>query len=221
MNDAFSEQASPAGYYRWLVVTRYLGLPANLDSAVLDVGAHNGSFLDRVTAELTVGLDLLKWPAQAQAWTQANARRLPFADNSFGHVIACDILEHIEQDLDVLSEIVRVLKRGGTLWLSTPSAEFYLFPGGRLQQRFERAWGHVRHGYTPSELRSKLPACLVGEFLPWNESAFRHLYAFVKAVHALSPVLSRHLTELIYAWDARHITGKQGHWFAKLQKEKA
>ncbi len=221
MNDAFYDQASPAGYYRWLVATRYLGLPTSFKSAVLDVGAHNGSFLDLLTAEFTVGLDLLRRPSQAQVWTQANARSLPFADGAFGHVMVFDVLEHVKEDMEVLSEVIRVLEPDGTLWFSTPSSDFYLFPGGPLQRRFEQAWGHVRRGYTPSELKTVLQTSLVGEFLPWNEPLFRHLYVLVKAVHRLSPLMSRHLTEFIYAWDAHRVRGRQGHWFARLRKRSA
>lgn len=220
MNDVFAQQVGPAGYYRWIVTTQYLGMPTHFGdrTSILDVGAHNGAFLDRIDAGFKVGLDLLERPARVQAWTQADASKLPFVVNSFEQVMAFDIIEHIEQDAQVLREIARVLKPGGTFWFSTPCADFYLFPGGRLQHRFERAWGHVRRGYTLSELERKLPACLVGEFLTWNEPAFRFLYILIKVMHGPSLLTSRRFMEWAYAWDARHAQGERGHWFARLQK---
>jgi SAM-dependent methyltransferase len=218
VDDSFAQQAGPAGYYRWLVATRYLGLPTYVPAAILDVGAHNGGFLDQIAASFKVGLDLLERPARAQTWTQADAGKLPFVDRSFTHVMAFDIVEHIERDVQVLNDIARVLKPGGTLWFSTPCADHRLFPGGALQRRFEQSWGHVRRGYTLPELKRKVPPCLVGEFLPWNEPAFRFLYVLIKVVHGHSSLAARRLMEWAYAWDARYVEGGQGHWFARLQK---
>jgi SAM-dependent methyltransferase len=217
-SSAFAQQAGPAGYYRWLVATRYLRMPTHFGGAVLDIGANNGAFLDQIEASLKVGLDLQEHPALAFAWVQADARHVPFFDRSFEHVIAFDVIEHVENDVQVLREVARVLKPGGTLWLSVPSATSYLFPGGRLQRRLERAWGHVRRGYTMPELECKLPASLTGEFLSWNEPAFRLFYMPLKSLHQLEPLLALRLAEKAYAWDSKHIKGEQGHWLACLQK---
>jgi SAM-dependent methyltransferase len=219
-NNFFAQQAGPAGYYRWLVATRHLEMPTHFEGAVLDIGASNGAFLNQIEASLKVGLDLQEHPAHAFTWTQADARQVPFSDHSFEHVIAFDVIEHIEDDVQVLREIARVLKPGGTLWLSVPSATSYLFPGGRLQRRFERAWGHVRRGYTLLELEQKLPASLTGEFLPWNEPAFRHFYIVLKSLYHIASLPALRLAEKIYAWDTRHVKGKQGHWLAQLCKTK-
>ena len=70
MIDSFSHQVGPAGYYRWLVATRFLGLPIrHPGQSLLDVGAHNGGFLDRLTANLKVGVDLMERPVQARPWS--------------------------------------------------------------------------------------------------------------------------------------------------------
>ena len=219
MEDSFIKQAGPPGYYRWLVATRYLGLPTVFDSPVLDIGAHNGAFLDGLDAEFKVGLDLMERPVNAHDWAQANATRLPFADNAFGHVLAFDVIEHVEQDAEIFNEIARVLKPGGLAWVSTPCADYYLFPGGRLQARFERAWGHVRRGYTRADLEGKLPPGLSGSFLLWNEPAQRHFYVLHKVLHRVLPFTARRLMDWAYAWDRAHTQGHRGHWFARLQKK--
>ncbi len=218
MYNSFFKQTSSAGYYRWLVATRYLDMPTRLAGAVLDVGAQNGSFLEHIQADFKVGLDLREYPARTQPWVLADAVHLPFVEQSFDHIIAFDILEHIRSDIQVLHEIARILKPGGMVWLSTPSLDFYLFPGGLIQRRFERAWGHIRRGYTKAELQTKLPGCFSGEIISWNEPAFRSLYAFSKIIHAVNSDLSQRLSEWVFAFDSCFVHGGQGHWLAKLTK---
>lgn len=51
---------------------------------------------------------------------QADARKLPFEDESFDVVICLDVMEHIEEDFLVISEISRVLRSGGRFLISVP-----------------------------------------------------------------------------------------------------
>ncbi len=46
---------------------------------------------------------------------------LPFPDGAFDHVIASEVLEHIEHDVEALRELVRVLRPGGTLAATVPA----------------------------------------------------------------------------------------------------
>lgn len=48
---------------------------------------------------------------------------LPFKDGWFDHVIAGEVIEHMEDPAEFVREQFRVLKRGGTLVLSTPFEE--------------------------------------------------------------------------------------------------
>jgi SAM-dependent methyltransferase len=51
---------------------------------------------------------------------RADARKLPFEDESFDVVICLDVMEHIEEDFLVISEISRVLRSGGRFLISVP-----------------------------------------------------------------------------------------------------
>jgi len=50
-----------------------------------------------------------------------NATSLPFVDNFFDVVISFELIEHLKDHETFLSEIKRVLKKGGILILSTPN----------------------------------------------------------------------------------------------------
>jgi len=74
----------------------------------------------------------------------ANALALPFADGSFDHVIASEVLEHIPLDTDAMTEIARVVRPGGTVTVTVPrtgqevvcwalSRDYHDFPGGHVR----------------------------------------------------------------------------------------
>jgi SAM-dependent methyltransferase len=50
-----------------------------------------------------------------------DALRLPFPDNSFDHVIASEVLEHLWADELALSELTRVLRPGGRMAVTVPT----------------------------------------------------------------------------------------------------
>jgi len=45
---------------------------------------------------------------------------IPVEDGRFDHVVCTQVLEHLPEPLRVVAELGRVLKPGGTLWLSAP-----------------------------------------------------------------------------------------------------
>ncbi len=60
-------------------------------------------------------------PAGAEGGTtQGDALSLPFADGEFDRVVAAEVLEHIPHDVAAITELVRVLRPGGTLAVSVP-----------------------------------------------------------------------------------------------------
>lgn len=58
-------------------------------------------------------------PYEAGA-VRADALTLPFADETFDRVVAAEVLEHIPDDRNAITELVRVLKPGGTMAVTVP-----------------------------------------------------------------------------------------------------
>jgi len=75
---------------------------------------------------------------------------LPFADNSFDVITSFETLEHLHERSMFVQELKRVLRQGGTLFLSTPNAVYTKPVNGRPSNPF-----HI-HEYTPEELRAEL-----------------------------------------------------------------
>jgi 2-polyprenyl-3-methyl-5-hydroxy-6-metoxy-1,4-benzoquinol methylase len=54
-------------------------------------------------------------------WTQADIQKIPFPDEYFDIVISCETIEHVPNPLQGVRELARVLKKGGSLILTTPN----------------------------------------------------------------------------------------------------
>jgi SAM-dependent methyltransferase len=73
-----------------------------------------------------------------------DARGLPFSDGVFDRIIAAEVLEHVAEDRQVIAELVRVLRPGGTMAVTVPrwwpelltwaiSDEYHNVPGGHIR----------------------------------------------------------------------------------------
>lgn len=77
----------------------------------------------------------------------SDATRLPLADNSVDMLLTLEMLEHVPDPTAVVRELARVLKPGGTVLLSVPSAvprhdhhDFWRFTAQGLQQMCDPAF---------------------------------------------------------------------------------
>lgn len=113
------------------------GMEANIwdlcvfKSPVLDIGIGNGALsklLFRKHAQMAVGIDIESSGLQQAKATQkykkvllADAKNMPFKDASFNTVVSNSTFEHIKADVKALSEVARVLKKGGLFFITVPS----------------------------------------------------------------------------------------------------
>jgi ubiquinone/menaquinone biosynthesis C-methylase UbiE len=101
---------------------------------VLEVACGRGGFTDRVASMGAVifGADFSEKAleiARARAFrnsrtarfTQADAQKLPYADESFDVVVSCETIEHVLDPLSAVGEMARVCRIGGLLYLTTPN----------------------------------------------------------------------------------------------------
>jgi len=72
---------------------------------------------------------------------KVDARNLPFPDETFNFIISSHMIEHIEEDKDMVKNWISKLKPNGILVIVTPDKRYW-----------EHSPGHVRE-YTPDELK--------------------------------------------------------------------
>ena len=100
--------------------------PISDSDTVLEVGSGAHGLIFGFGNKTRVGVDPLaaeykrifpKWQAAAST-AAAIGEELPFADESFDIVLSDNVIDHAEQPLKIIDEIVRVMKPGGILYFT-------------------------------------------------------------------------------------------------------
>ena len=93
-------------------------------SVVLDAGAGDSPYRHYFEHAHYVAVDFAATAYHEFRNLDAICRleQLPFADESFDAVLCSEVLEHVPQPSMVLSELRRVLKPGGRLFMTTPQS---------------------------------------------------------------------------------------------------
>jgi 2-polyprenyl-3-methyl-5-hydroxy-6-metoxy-1,4-benzoquinol methylase len=104
---------------------------------VLHVGCGDGCLDPFLCSQfsLAVGVDI-NFPELRSAKTNNRDQRveyvlidgfaLPFESESFDEIVSIDVLEHAEDDMALVGEMGRVLRRGGHLTMTVPNADYPL-----------------------------------------------------------------------------------------------
>ncbi len=145
----------------WLYLEEKMKL-SEVERRVLEV-APWPSFARRLRSMPNIsfeGLDLD--PGSPHATIVGDARAIPFPDGEFDLVLCVHVLEHVEEDRRVMSELHRVLKPGGVaivsvpMRLDRPTHEDPTITDPQERQRVFGEYFHVRW-YGP-DIRDRLSA---------------------------------------------------------------
>jgi SAM-dependent methyltransferase len=130
---------------------------------ILDAGCGTGLNLARLPVG-SVGLEinprsvaLLRQRLPEHQVVEGDIERMPFQDASFATVICTEVLEHVPNPADALTEILRVLRPDGVLIGSVPARSLIW----KLRFLSSTCPGHepFHNEYVPAEVRAML-----GEF---------------------------------------------------------
>lgn len=102
------------------------------ESRVLDIGCGNGNLLNYIQtkSDFVYGIDIspknvtlarTKLDKKVKLSAQDINNKLNFPDNYFDIIIMTDVIEHTIDRYFVMSEIKRVLKKGGYVFIGTPN----------------------------------------------------------------------------------------------------
>jgi SAM-dependent methyltransferase len=123
-------------------------LPGN--ARLLDAGAGEGRFKASFAHQQYIGVDLAigspDWDFSGLD-TVADLAHLPFANGTFDAVLCCQTLEHVPEPARVVTELARMLRPGGKLYLSAPQSwhqhqkphDYFRYTSFGLRHLVERA----------------------------------------------------------------------------------
>lgn len=146
-----------------------------------------------------------------------------FEDNSFDTVISFQVIEHIKDDKSFLKEINRVLKPGGTAYLTTPN---------RIMSLSRNPW-HIRE-YTANELLQLARECfgtaemkgiggdeLVMKYYERNKKSVDRIARLdiFDLQHRLPASLLRIPYELLNRWNRNKLRGADDELVAAISHE--
>ena len=106
--------------HRYSIILRFIG---DHTSSILDVGCGSSKIIQSLPGAVGTDFLLRKLRYLRRIHPQlvhSTIFDLPFQDASFETVICSQVIEHIPNTDDAMSELVRVLKPGGRLILGTP-----------------------------------------------------------------------------------------------------
>lgn len=130
---------------------------------VLDAGCGTGRGTARLqqrgaqVVSLDLGMRLLQYTREhyGSITTQASVLQFPFADNTFDVVFSTEVIEHTPDPLLAVTDMVRVLKPGGKLVLSTPNWLWQLPVRAASALRL-RPYDGIENFPKPADLQSTL-----------------------------------------------------------------
>lgn len=113
-------------------VNEYLNRhPQKINMRILDLGCGNGKISNMLFNEINVGLDVVSEEAERaynlpayKSIVIADAREMPFKDDSFDIVFSNSVIEHIWGINNVLTEVSRILRNQGLFIFTVPSHKF-------------------------------------------------------------------------------------------------
>ncbi len=126
-------KVAPLSHALWRSVEAQELAKYPLKKPVLDIGCGFGEFGGIFfSSQVEVGLDINEQEILKAAATgkykktiAADARNLPFKNNTFRTVISISTLEHIPNNAKVFKESFRVLKPGGKFYFTVPTEKLF------------------------------------------------------------------------------------------------
>ncbi len=168
-------------------------VPEGKGRAALDVGARTGHQTQwlRELGYMVTPIDRYPCVKGVQA-VDANIK-LPFDDGIFDLVWCSEVIEHLDDPMFSLHEMIRVTRLGGDLILTTPNSYMWLFRAisliGLTPQKIQRT-DHL-HFFDLDDIRSLAPDADLYGYFPWF--LFKRTLRTDRLIGALSPTFVLHL----------------------------
>lgn len=119
------------------IVRSYLPLHSLSGASILEIGCGRGDFscwlarqlngsarqvaADFSATAVSIGREYAQSQGLALQWEVMDIQNIAHADSTFDVIFSCETIEHVPDPTRAVRELGRVLKPGGTLFLTTPN----------------------------------------------------------------------------------------------------
>ncbi|MBX7108351.1 MAG: class I SAM-dependent methyltransferase [Chitinophagales bacterium] len=139
---------------RHLFVYEHVKNALGKDYMILDLGCGvgYGTFLLAKKVKKILGIDIsreavsyanLKYSSANCEFRSYDGVHIDCKDESFDAIVSFQVIEHVENDYQFISEVHRILKPGGAFYLTTPNKSIRLYPKQKPWNRY-----HLREYYS-------------------------------------------------------------------------
>lgn len=119
-------------YWHYKRFMKVLEVVRAVEGPFLDLGCHSGTFTEKILKKIKSkkvygvdisknAIDLIRKRIPYGDFRVADAANLPYKNDFFDAVFCLEMLEHVDNPESVLSEIQRVLKKGGYCVILVPT----------------------------------------------------------------------------------------------------
>lgn len=220
----YSRDLRMGTYYRYRLFTN-LGLFEQIRERhkILDIGGFDGFVLHALNSKAGTVIDLdIKAKFTNTGYVKGDFFENKLTSQTFDFIFAFDVLEHIPEgrEQEFARKAIKLLKRGGVLYLSTPSNQIHLFPSF-ITPWVSKKWGHTKClGYSKKQLIHfiDMPG-LKFEITELPARNYLNSYIFLRLIKSFIPayLMDRALTFVAYR-DSQHTHGTTGFYLVKISK---
>lgn len=179
-------------------LARYNLVQGRKNSVVLDIGcgSGHGSFALSKRFKMVYGVDIAQdaiayarknWTGKNIHFQTGSGTNIPFPSGTFDMTVAYEVFEHIKDWRAFLSEMKRVTKKGGKVYISTPNKNMYS-PG-----TLKPINPYHQFEMTPKEFKSALEECFTIEHLYGQRTPVYNDHWIWKIVDPLLFMLKDHI----------------------------
>lgn len=216
---------------------RRLGMVADfcdVNGMILDAGCGLGTYMNafRRTSSQVFGIEieLDRSKQAAEGIAQASGERLPFEDNLFDLVFSNEVIEHTQDDVRAVSEMVRVTKAGGRIAIFCPNRWYPVEQHG-IYWRGEYQFGNKPLvNYLPDHWRDQLAPHVraytkrglyrLFEPLPVRVAHYAVIYGGYDNIERRLPRFGRMLKSTLYTLEKTPLQALGLSHFLVLEKRK-
>ncbi len=178
---------------------------------------------DELQENLKLGLtkkllmDLKRTRSNVKSVTIGDMLENNFPDRSFDGSVCIEVIEHVDQDVNFLKQIYRVLKPGGWLYLSTPNGDYIKNEPPHFNP------DHKRH-YKKDEL-DKLLSGIFDEAITWyGIKTGKNRFIGLRSMDPTKPfevltIFFHNLISNVESIDLKHQSHRTAHIFAIAKKK--